>query len=328
MTERHSSNPDINRREFLSITATVTGAWCLNYLKGQTAGADFKVFLPLVEKDSHASAFVRGICYSPYRNGQNPDTGPHPDENEFRKDIPLLASISNAIRLYGTENNLEKIPGIIQENEPNLKINAGAWLGKDREANERQLSNLVTLVQNYPGIDSVTVGNEVLLRQDLSEAELIVYIRRVKDVVACPVTTAETWWEWKNHRNLAAEADFVLAHFFPYWEPIPIPINQAVPFVKEKYLELKSKYSDKKIVVGETGWPSAGESRGPAVPSVDNQRRFVNELLIWTQTERVDFYYFDAFDENWKKKYEGEVGGHWGLYYSDRTPKHPGLKFI
>ena len=84
--------------------------------------------------------------------------------------------------------------------------------------------------------------------------------------------------------------DYIFAHFHPYWEPGGIPIDQAVSFIGEKYNYLKSLYPGKKIVVGETGWPTAGEIRGGAVPSLENQKRFLNEFVTWAKNNMVDFY--------------------------------------
>ncbi len=47
---------------------------------------------------------------------------------------------------------------------------AGAWLGPDKEKNEEEIAALIQLVQQQVGIESVIVGNEVLLRGDLTEA--------------------------------------------------------------------------------------------------------------------------------------------------------------
>lgn len=303
------------------------GSFLYRWLRPSAASeVPYKVYLPLIPKEGETPpSRKRGLYYGPYRDGQDPDWGPHPTEENFREDMPILAFVGNAIRTYGTENNLDKISKVAQEST-DLKINVGAWIGRDWAVNERQITNLITIAQTYKNVDSVTVGSEVMLRGDLTENELVDYISRVKGEVYQPVTTGETWWEWLHHEQLAAEVDFLFVHFFPYWEGISL--NQAVPFIKEKYQEIKLKYPQKTVVIGETGWPSAGEVKGGAVPSLENQKRFIEEFLAWTQEGDIDFYYFEAFDENWKKKYEGEVGGHWGIYNSDRTPKHPGLKFI
>lgn len=297
--------------------------------------AQNSVYLPIVlnEKDSHPEVPVNGVCYGPYRDGQDPDWGPYPSLEEIRQDIDILNStilcpyfnqgLVKEIRTYGSDHNGEKIPQLILEKGSSLKVNAGCWLGNDLGVNERLVVALVEEAKRFPNVNAVTVGNETQQFQTLPEQKLIEYIRRVKSQIpqGVKVTTGDTWYRWLTQPNLVAEVDFIFAHFFPYWEPNPIPVNEAVSFIKEKFHLLQSTYPSKKIVIGEAGWPSDGEARGGAIPSLQNHNRFLTEFVFWAKEERVSFYLFEAFDENWKKKYEGEVGGHWGIYDSNRNRK-------
>lgn len=296
----------------------------------------YSVYLPIVlnKEAYHPEVPVNGVGYSPYRDGQDPDWGPYPSLDEIRQDIDILNStilcpyfnqgLVKEIRTYGSDHNAEKIPQLILEKGSSLKVNAGCWLGNDLGVNERLVVALVEEAKRFPNVTAVTVGNETQQFQTLPEQKLIEYIRRVKSQIpqSVKVTTGDTWYPWLTQPNLAAEVDFILAHFFPYWEPNPVPANEAVNFIKEKYHLLQRTYPSKKIVIGEAGWPSAGEARGTAIPSLRNHNLFLAEFVYWAcEEEGVSFYLFEAFDENWKKKYEGEVGGHWGIYNSNRTRK-------
>jgi len=293
------------------------------------------VYLPVVLNESYTSFEnpVSGICYSPYRDGQNPDSGPYPSLEEISQDIDILNSTVfcpyynqgpvNEIRTYGSDHGLEEIPRIILEKGSPLKINAGCWLGSNLRTNDQLIASLIEEANQFPNVTSVTVGNETQKFQTFPEEKLIEYINRVKSQIPqkVKVTSGDTWFAWLTHPALAAKVDFIQAHFFPYWEPNPIPVNEAVNFIKEKYSLLQRTYPDKKIVIGEAGWPSGGDARGPAVPSLQNHDQFLIEFVLWAIRERVSFYLFEAFDEKWKKKNEGEVGGYWGIYNSDRTRK-------
>lgn len=287
-----------------------------------------RVYLPLVTKEFPSDTKnIKGLCYSPYRDGQNPDWGPYPSESDIKEDIGILDPVASYVRTYGADHNLENIPRFILEMASNIKVNAGCWLGSDLQVNDSQIKNLILEANRFPNIASITVGNETQQFGTIPEDRLIGYINYVKQQVPenVTVTTGDTWFAWAQHPRLAEEVDYVFAHLFPYWEPNPIPIEEAVNFIKSKHALLQSLYPRKIIVIGEAGWPSDGPARGSAVPSLENQRRFINEFLTWVNTDKVDFYLFEAFDESWKVKYEGEVGRHWGIYNSDRTPKHPGL---
>lgn len=275
---------------------------------------------------------MNGVAYGPYRDGQNPHPGPYPSVDEIQEDMLLLKSLTNRIRTYGATGCLEPIASIAKEH--GLKVSQGAWLDENRINNTFEIESAIKIV-NSGVAESIIVGNEVLLRNELSKAELIDYIRKIKNNVSVPVTTGEVWSIWKNSPDLAGEVDYILVHIHPYWEEIPV--DKAAEYVIERYEELKAIYPEKRILIGETGWPSAGKKQGEAVPSRDNQRIFIEEFVNLVQQKNIEYYYFEVFDEAWKKENAGEesstetqsdsinnsdnIGGNWGLYHSDGTLK-------
>lgn len=290
---------------------------------------DKHVYLPLVTKGYQGipRVHIKGLCYSPYRDGQNPDWGPYPSDDEIKADIGILGGITTYIRTYGSDRNLKNIPSFVTEIGANIKVNAGCYIGPDHSINAGLLANLIEEAK-LPNVISVNIGNETQQFGTVAESYLIDCLSLVRQNIPTEVsiTTGDTWSQWLARPGLVSASDYIFAHFFPYWEnPNPIPIENAVSFIKEKYGLLRQRYPGKRVVIGEAGWPSAGETRGNAVPSLENQRRFFNEFLSWVNNEQIDYYLFEMFDEEWKTRYEGEVGRHWGIYYSNRTPKHPGL---
>jgi exo-beta-1,3-glucanase (GH17 family) len=70
----------------------------------------------------------------------------------------------------------------------------------------------------------------------------------------------------------------------------------------------------KRIIITETGWPSAGVDVGEAVPSVENALLYALNTFKWTAQQGLDLFYFSAFDEDWKAGPEGGCGPHWGFW--------------
>jgi hypothetical protein len=124
-----------------------------------------------------------------------------------------------------------------------------------------------------------------------------------------------------GYPELAKEVDFILVHIHPYWEAKEA--GEAADYVVEKWKELRKAFPDKEIVIGETGWPSAGEAIGDAVPSEENQEKFLSRFLDLAGQNNIRYFYFEAFDEKWKDKFEGKVGSHWGICYSGGAIKRP-----
>ncbi len=258
---------------------------------------------------------INGIAYSPFRDCQNPHWGPFPSTEQIREDLLLVRHMGNAIRTYSSEGVQGEIPAIAHE--LGLRVVAGAWLGPDKAQNEIEIEALIDLVQQDAGIESVIVGNEVLLRGDLTEAELIDYIERVKAAVDVPVTSAETIGHLQSHPELIAALDYVLVHIYAYWDGAAI--DNAAQYTMNMVDRTEEIAQGKRVVIGETGWPSNGPMNGAAVPSIENEQRFWREFLTLAQQNGLDFFAFAAFDELWKT--EGGVGPFWGLFNSQRVNK-------
>jgi exo-beta-1,3-glucanase (GH17 family) len=144
---------------------------------------------------------------------------------------------------------------------------------------------------------------------------LIDYIKEVKDRTKVPVGTAEPWYIWLEHHELAETVDVLLVHIYPYWDGIAL--ENAAEYVFAKWRSVKESFPGKVVVIGETGWPTQGDRIGEAVPSEQNQKEFVSRFLMLNRTYDTEYFMFQVFDEKWKEKYEGPVGAHWGLYYSN-----------
>ncbi|MBZ0320256.1 MAG: hypothetical protein K8L91_27840 [Anaerolineae bacterium] len=258
---------------------------------------------------------IQGIAYSPYRDCQNPHFGDGPTIGQVHEDMITLRHMANAIRTYSSEGIEGAIPAIARQY--GLRVSAGAWLGRDPIENERQIAALVEISQQVE-LESVIVGNEVLLRGDLSETDLINYIERVREAVNVPVTTADIAAVFAGHPKLVEAVDYVLVHIYAFWEGQLI--ENAARYVVDQYHNVQDLADGKPVIIGETGWPSHGPAFGPSIPSPENQRRFTREFLALAAAENVEFYYFSAFNELWKT--EGGVGAFWGVLDSKRHTQY------
>lgn len=263
---------------------------------------------------------VAGIALSPYGAGHDPDEGRHPGPAEVARDVALLAGHTTALRTYGSLAG----GGLVPEAAGRLGIDVmqGAWLSGDDAADEAELQALARLAALNPNVTRVLAGNEAILHGDLDSAKVIAHMGRVRRETGLPVSTAEPWHIWLNHPELAREADFIAVHILPYWDGVPV--EEAAGYVLRRYRELEGRYPGKPIVIVETGWPDQGTQRGGAVPSAGAQARFVADFLRLARSEGLDYFLLEAFDQPWKSRREGDVGGAWGLWRADRTPK-PGL---
>jgi exo-beta-1,3-glucanase (GH17 family) len=260
---------------------------------------------------------LHGICYSPFRDGDDPNWGIFPNLYEIEEDLSLLSGLTTRIRTYGNDHVLFEIPGRCYEEGINIYV--GAWISWDQKANNQNIFRLIQIdEQGYPTTAGLIVGSEVLLRGDASEAELLDYLVTVKAATGIPVSTAETYGNYLSHEAIAEAVDFIFVHIHPYWDGISIEF--AAQYVIDWYFQVQEAYPGKEVIIGETGWPTDGETVGEAVPGEANQKRFLDEFTRLAGDNHMKYFIFEAFDESWKID-EGTAGGSWGLYYSNRTPK-------
>ena len=265
------------------------------------------------------------VSYAPFRGEQDPlvETT-HVDATEIDEDLTLLSRYTDCIRTYSIENGLDQIPAIAERH--GLKVMQGLWLSNKLERNRRQVDIVVALAKAFPNtINAVIVGNEVLLRGDLSVSDLEGYIRTVKSQVSMPVTYADVWEFWLRYRDLQSAVDFVTIHILPYWEDFPLPAAVAAAHVDAIRKQVAAAIPDKEIFIGEVGWPSAGRMREAALPSPSNQARVITETMTLAQRENFRVNVIEAFNQPWKRWLEGATGGYWGIF--DRATGAPKFAF-
>jgi exo-beta-1,3-glucanase (GH17 family) len=264
------------------------------------------------------------ISYAPFRGDQSPFGPDVPiDPRQIDEDLAQLKQITDCVRTYSIDHGLDQIPEIAQRH--GMKVLQGLWLSNRPDRSRYQIETAIGLAKRFPDvIVAVIVGNEVLLRGEMSGPELARIIREVKAQVSMPVTYADVWEFWLRHREVAAAVDFISIHILPYWEDFPIPAHDAPGHVDAIRRQMVAAFPDKDILVGEFGWPSAGRMREGALPSPVNQARVMHEVLAHARRENYQVNLIEAYDQPWKRQLEGTVGGHWGIYDAYRRQ----LKFV
>ncbi|WP_024519398.1 beta-1,6-glucan synthase [Bradyrhizobium sp. Tv2a-2] len=270
------------------------------------------------------SARLQCVSYAPFRNGQTPlNPSTQITAEQVEQDLSQLAKVTDCIRTYSIENGQDIIAGIAKK--AGLKVIQGIWLSSNRFKNLNQISIVVRLTREYPDtISAVVVGNEVLLRGEMTANDLAAIIRSVKSQVTVPVTYADVWEYWKKNREIYDAVDFITIHILPYWEDLPIRAKFAADHVDSIRKDMAAVFPGKEILIGETGWPSAGRMREGALPSRTNQARVVSEILTRAKQENFRVNLIEAYDQPWKRQLEGTVGGYWGLFDAVRRAlKYP-----
>ena len=289
----------------------------------------------------------RAICYSGYRDGQQPGAS-HPSYEQVKEDLLLLHKRWKYLRLYNCDKHAETVLDVIQNEHLDFQIMLGAYLEAEMNnfncpwgggvyseteleqntiQNQKIISRLIELGNRYPDIIfSLSVGNEACVEWTdhyVHENRVLYYLNQVRQQTKQPLTFCENYvpWLFKLH-DIVQKVDFISIHTYPVWEYKHI--NEALDYTKENYRSVAQKYPDKPIVITEAGWATRSNGRGidPSNVNEQYQKIYFNHLMAWAEEESILTFFFEAFDESWKGSTEPlEPEKHWGLFKIDRTPK-------
>ncbi|OGT87729.1 MAG: beta-(1-3)-glucosyl transferase [Gammaproteobacteria bacterium RIFOXYA12_FULL_61_12] len=261
---------------------------------------------------------IPGFSFMPLRLQHDPMQKKFPTAEEINEDLALLSGRSHAIRSYTVEDVFAEIPRLAFDHGINVTL--GAWLEKDEEKNKAELEHFIQVAkENRQNVVRGIVGNEAILRTDLTVDQMIPYLDRARQELQIPVSTAEPWHTWLNNPKLVEHVDFIAVHMLPFWEGVGL--EQSIDYIVMRMNELKTAYPGKPIVISEVGWPSYGRTRKEAEATLANQAVFLRRFIDRANKENYTFYIMEAFDQPWKRKLEGAVGAYWGVWDVQRKPK-------
>lgn len=287
-----------------------------------------------------------GVCYGPFRDGQSPD-GASPTTAQLREDLHILARHWRLVRMYGSRGVTREVCRIIREDKLPLRMMVGAWIGQELKpdapidaqpdptiaaTNLAEVQAAIALANDYPDVViALNIGNEAMVEWSdhrVPPRVIVKYLRHARTATRTPVTTCDTemFWTRPESTSVSRECDFLGLHAYAMWNKQSLP--DALGWTRARIEEVRRLHPDLPIVLCETGWATQKGTSGyqavgiVATPSERDQEVFFRTLRDWAVEHRQAYFYFDAFDENWKGGPDpSEVEKHWGVYNADRTPK-------
>ena len=287
-------------------------------LGGYWYGLGQPVLLPDVASATHK---LQCASYTPFDKDQSPFDQPFNLRPErMDADLALLATRFECIRTYSV-TGLEALPALARKH--GLKLMIGAWVNSNPVDTAKEIELLIAEANANPDVvTAVIVGNEALLRKEVTTQQLVSLIDRVKSQVKQPVTYADVWEFWQKHPEIVPAVDFVTIHLLPYWGDYPWDTEVSLAQLADVRKMHGNMFAPKEVFIGETGWPSEGRQRRIAVPSRVNEARFIRGFVAMAEQQGWHYNLIEAFDQPWKRGSEGAVGGYWGLFDADRQDKN------
>src|SRR3990167_2063596 len=221
------------------------------------------------------------------------------DQSPFDQPMQLRAERFEFLLPYSVAG-LEELPNMARKH--GLKLIVGAWVSRNPADTAVEIAGLVKIANAHPDVvQAVIVGNEALLRKEVTPQQLVALIEQVKAQIEQPVTYADVWEFWLKHPEVAPAVDFITIHLLPYWEDNPAGIESALHEVAEVRQTFGNAYAPKDILICETGWPSEGRQRETALPSLVNQAKFIRGFVAMAEQNGWRYNLIEAFDQPWKR---------------------------
>ncbi len=264
---------------------------------------------------------VRGIAYSPSHTFGSPKDHKLVTAERIDADMAQIAQVTNHVRTYTVADGMERVPEIARRY--GIIVSLGIWIGSDLEKNDKEIDTAIRVaLANRRTVDRVFVGNEAILRDDVTANQLNSYIRRVRDALPnrIKISTAEPWSMWLLTPEIGQYVDFISIQLLPYWEGIAP--RASFPFMQHAFQHVRDEFPDKPIVISEAGWPSEGRTNKYAEASLANEAYFIRAFVQFAMEKGWDYYLMEAFDQPGKGgAEEGSVGAYWGMFAADGSPK-------
>lgn len=291
--------------------------------------------------------YGKAICYSGYREGQNPMAKLYPSKEEIYEDLKILEKDFDYIRMYDASLYTLKTLEVIKENQMNLKVmltmnllgeisnHNCSWGGTYTVSeiannilnNQTELEQTIRYANMFSDIVlAVSAGNESIPEWNenlVSAGRILYFVKELKKHTDVPVTYCDNVHYWNRElREVAEEIDFISIHLYPVWEGKNV--SESIDQTIEGYEYIKNLYPNKQVVITETGWPtqSSNHQIRPHVANEYNQKIFNSVIDQWSEKNKITCFFFEAFDETWKGSNDPqEPEKHWGFYGIDRKPK-------
>ncbi|KAI1500101.1 glycoside hydrolase superfamily [Biscogniauxia marginata] len=224
------------------------------------------------------------LTYTPYL----PDVGGGcKTAQEVDSDIAAIAAAGiTHVRLYSTD--CDTLPNVSAAAEKyGVRLYVGIFIkGDGCSASTSSIKEQVDAIKEwakYDLVDIIFVGNEAGFQGYCSGAQLASLITAVRGEIpySGPFSTADTVNTWENTEfsgPVCGVIDTVGCNSHPYFNEATAP-SEAGEFVSSQLDICNSICSGKDAFVTETGWPSAGEAHGLAVPGVAEQKIAIDSML-------------------------------------------------
>ncbi|KAF1328668.1 hypothetical protein FI667_g6496, partial [Globisporangium splendens] len=303
----------------LCMTAALAGVFAAASTQ-QVSAANFKCY---------------GVNYN-IRAGPDwaPDATKCKSADQIATELSKLKTITDTIRLYSLTDCNQGTTVVPAAVKAGLKVSLGLWVGPEPSTFAAEKAKFQEILAqdgliNSKDIVGIHVGSEAVYRGDVNTTVAISNFNEIKKLCTdkgldIPVTIADIGDIYMQYPELIEAVDVVSANAFPFWEKIDA--DKAVDYFYQRYqpLEAAAKAQGKEVLIGETGWASAGVHSGASTATPENAALYFHGFYNLAKEHNLKYYYFAGFDEEWKiatSEANATVEAYFGIFKDDGEMK-------
>ncbi|KAH8819577.1 glycoside hydrolase superfamily [Xylogone sp. PMI_703] len=254
-----------------------------------------------------------GFSYSPYTA-----SGACKSQDQVNADLAAVGSGYSVVRIYGTDcNQVQTVLSAAKSR--GLKLFAGVF----DIANLNNEIGLIVSAANgdWSQFDTISIGNELVNSGRADAATVVAAIGTARGLLkaagyAGKVVTVDTLVATRQNPSLCGASDVCTVNCHPFFDG-NVDAENVGNFLTTQIASLRSVLSDSSqpIVITETGWPSAGQANGAAMPSPTNQKTAISAIKAAFSSNPAGVILFSTFNDQWKQDSSSTFGAEkfWGF---------------
>lgn len=251
-----------------------------------------------------------GISYAPYN-----DDGTCKTQAQVNADFAKINGYG-VVRIYGTDCN-QATTVLNAVKAKGMKLFQGVFdIAQTSSCVQTIINANKAAGDNWASIDTVSVGNELVNSGGATVGAVVDAINTARSLLRAagykgPVVTVDTFVAMIANPALCKASDYAAANCHAFFDG-SVAAADAGKFVLDQAQRVSAACGGMDTVITETGWPTAGNTNGKAVPSTANQKAALKSLQNHFSSNLI---LFSAFNDLWKKNNAGTYGAEnfWGI---------------